>query len=72
MAGCRELMDGTGKLHEAGFWLSAEKVFDSTSYKAHAHAKEHQRPPNHPDVIISYSPTDRKCSLWVKIFLLSA
>lgn len=47
MAGCREMMDGTEKLHEAGFWPSPEKVFDSTlsdtGIKSYQHM--HQRAP---------------------------
>ena len=52
MAGCRELMDGTEKLHEAGFWPSPEKVFDSTlsdsGIKSYQHMLKDTREPLSP------------------------
>lgn len=55
MAECRELTDGTEKLHEAGFWPSLEKVFDSTlsdtGMKSYQHVQKDIREPRSPQLM---------------------
>lgn len=52
MAGCRDLRDGTEKLHGAGVWPSPEKVFDSTlsdtGMKSYQHMLKDIREPASP------------------------